>query len=561
MNPPTALHVIALVCISGVTASGAPGLLVCHFDTPDLRAAVNDFGAIEPTVSGFAYWPEPGCPADPTPGALEAGIAAPGGSFTLPIGRETSLSQGTLEMWVKLDWDFGERAIRNFVTIPLAGGHWNSIGACHHGLIGPKSEVFESNIMDGLDHPLAVEAGPDGLNWRKGEWHHLAICWTEHSQRLFGDGKLLSAADYRDPLQITPPTGKLYIGCGSTGMGEALRGLVDELRLCTLPLYAGMESIPVPDRRLPDNLPPGLALTADGATAYADSTAADVCTETDVPALHNGAYGDETRIGLFPETGDVTITLAESCEVAGLVWSRDGRAFAGPEGQGWARADSLPRDFVVEASRDGETWTEVARRERFKIDPRELVKMTAARFTVSFEPVSAQQVRMRIIGDTTAKIGQWPLLDEVQVLAADGTPARIAQVTTERTRFQRSFPPGKAIDGRVGEQSLWKSATPGQGELTVVLAEPKMIGSVSWSRSREGLGREGTPADVIIEVSSDGLGWEQAASRYGISEPTTCSVSFAPRQVKSVRLRILRTTDGAPPAIDEVTFPAGGDAQ
>ena len=332
---------------------------------------------------------------------------------------------------------------------------------CYHGLMGPTSEIYESNIMDGVDHALGVEAGPDGLNWRRGEWHHVALCWTEHSQRFFGDGKLLRMMNYDEPLRFTPPVGKLYVGCGSTGMGEALRGLVDELRLCALPLYAGLDRIPVPGRRYPDTLPPGLALAAEGVIAAADTVAPDLTTEADVPALHDGQYGPETHLGILPETGDATVTLAQEQQVAGLVWSRDGRPFAGPGGQGWARADSLPRDFVIETSRDGKAWTEVARQSCFKIMPRELAKMTAARFTVGFPATTARQVRLRITGDTTAKLGQWPMLDEVQVVAPDGTPARIAQVTTERTRFRRSFAAANAVDGRVGEESCWRSATPG----------------------------------------------------------------------------------------------------
>ena len=59
----------------------------------------------------------------------------------------------------------------------------------------------------------------------------------------------------------------------------------------------------------------------------------------------------------------------------------------------------------------------------------------------------------------------------------------------------------------------------------------------------------------------DGTTWEQAAGTTGLTEPKTCAVTFASREVKAVRLRITRTTDGGPPALDEVSFPAGGEVQ
>ena len=262
--------------------------------------------------------------------------------------------------------------------------------------------------------------GRAGWRGSAGEWHHVALCWTEHSQRFFGDGKLLGSATYEGALNMTAPAGRLFVGCSFSGMGDVAAAMLDELRLCNLPLYAGMTEIPVPSAPYPDALPAGLALSAEGATAEADGEAPALATETDVPELHDGAYGQGLRIGLRADTGDATVTLEDEREVAGIVWSRDGRAFAGPGGQGWAWADSLPRDYVVELSRDGRDVETVAQAERFKIDPGELGKMTAARFAVNFPATAARYVRFRVNGDTTAKVGQWPLLDEMLVLDAAG---------------------------------------------------------------------------------------------------------------------------------------------
>ena len=60
-------------------------------------------------------------------------------------------------------------------------------------------------------------------------------------------------------------------------------------------------------------------------------------------------------------------------------------------------------------------------------------------------------------------------------------------------------------------------------------------------------------------------GTSVAACQYSrhvkINWGTTLPATFAARLVKAVRLKITGTTDGGPPVLDEVSFPAGGDAQ
>lgn len=535
-------------------AASPPGVLVCHFNGPGLEADVNSFGAVTPELSGFALGPPgSGSPVDgPDGAALDAGYTTSAGWYKLPLSPDTHLGQGTLEFWVRPNWDFGERVIRTLVMFPMTGGMWNSVGVGYHGLIGPHSEVFESNINDGLDHPIALEVGPGQFEWKRAEWHHVALTWTEHSQRLFADGKLLGTQTYHAPLLFTPPVGGLWVGCSSTGFGDVAAAMIDELRLCNLPLYAGCNEIPLQTVPHPDALPPGVALAAEGAIAEADSEAPAVTWAEDIPELHDGVYGVPVRIGLMPDRGEVTAELAQAAEVRAVVWSRDGRPFAGADGQGWARADSLPRDLVVDVSVDGQNWEVVARRQSIIVDPVLLRTMTAARFSIEFAPRRARFVRLRVTGESAGGRGDWPLLDEVSVTGSDGEPVPVAQVTGERTRFSRSFYAANAIDGRIGEESCWKSAIPGQGALTVQFPAPRSVSQVTWSRSREELEAEGTPAAVVVETSTDGQTFTAAAQVSQIATAGRVTASFGTREARWVRLRVTATTDGKEPIIDEV---------
>ena len=118
------IAVLAAVCVCwGAGAAPAPGLVVCHFDTEDLRAAVNSYGgaaAAGERIHGGGGGGS-GCPAAPGGRALDAGYELAGGAVHLPGGWRGCWGQGTLEFWLQPNWDFGTRAIRNLVG-HAAGG-------------------------------------------------------------------------------------------------------------------------------------------------------------------------------------------------------------------------------------------------------------------------------------------------------------------------------------------------------------------------------------------------------------------------------------------------------
>ncbi len=537
-----------------VVAAPPGDVVLVSFDGDTPSAEVNSFGGGEVgRVADFRLTPPGGgCPSNPAGRALDAGFSdgTAGGRLVFGLPKDADLRQGTVELWFRPRWATGAREGHTLFQIKLQGGVWNGIWLGYHGTIGPTTEAFGANIMDGLDHPCYVHDAKT-LGWEPGVWHHVAFTWTQRSEYLFVDGGLVAQLPLPQPLQIRGNEGELWIGARYPSGGWPAGGLIDEFRFCNVPLYSP-DAPPRPGERPTADLGLGLAALRTGAEATADATSPPVQLRGDVPALHDGWYGEPaTRVGGAGK-GLVWVELPREEQVAAFEWSRDGSPYAGEQGQGYARLMPWPRDFVVEVSEDGETWQEVYGAEAFDISPQYVAEHENLRFRHDFGPRAARHVRMRILAGPRGNPA--PQLDEVAVYAADGRSlAREdgARVFSDLTMMTVEHEPSLALDGRWGEESCWRSATPGRGVLTVKLPEPAEVSRVVFSRSREGLESDGTPSAGRVEVSADGEEWQAVGGISG-ADPKPREVAFAPRQARFVRLVITATTDGREPAVDDL---------
>jgi hypothetical protein len=525
--------------------NGTAAVDVNDFATSADRLATADSTAhLGPPGSGF--------PGDGPQGrALDAGVTgtAPQ-SLSVPLDKTADFSQGTFECWVKTAWDWTEQDQRNFIGFRMEGGNWNSINLYYHGRMG-AAQVLAFNINDGVDHCITYDGHK--LGWKRGEWHHIAASWTQHSSWLFADGKLVATAAYAEPMTFTPPRTPLQIG--ETGMyGAPCGALIDEVRVCDEALYVGCDSIPLAKAPLPDRLP---ARLSDGAEVTASSTAPSIERAEDVPELHDGLYGKAVLVGRTPSTGEVLVTLKEPKRISGVRWSRDGRPLIdrGTEQEaGWARASDVPSDYVIEASADGKTWVELARRTDFFIGPAQLSE-AGIRILHTFEPLTATKVRMRITKGLPAGLGGDPMLDEFEVLEA-GTGANLARdavVSTGRSIFRRNYSAAHLVDGKVGEENSWKAGAPGPATVTLTLRKDAEVHALEWSRSAEKLQTEGTPAEMIVEGLVGGE-WVELAHVTGNTQAARQRTALTPTVTRQVRLRILSTVDGKEATLDEVAL-------
>ncbi|MDW8029698.1 MAG: discoidin domain-containing protein [Armatimonadota bacterium] len=248
----------------------------------------------------------------------------------------------------------------------------------------------------------------------------------------------------------------------------------------------------------------------------------------------------------------VVLEFPKEQKVSAFEWSRDGVEYAGEKGRGWAHVLPYPLAFKVEVSLDGKSWETVVEERNFRITPEFVAKNKALRFRFDFASRDAKYVRMKI--EQKPRGYHYVMLDEVAIYAPDGRNLALMEGvkawTGDFTR-KRSFEPNLAIDGRWGEESCWKSATKGRGILTVELPKAVEIQKVQFSRSREGLKRDGTPSAGRVEVSVDGQNWEVVGEFQG-AEPKQRTIAFKPKKAKFVRVVVTETSDGNEVIIDDL---------
>jgi hypothetical protein len=546
---------IALLAILvAAPALAQPGhVFLAGFDGDTIRADRNDWGKVDPVnLTGFRLTaPGEGCPLNPSGRALDAGFTPDTrkGQLSFALPADADLRQGTFEMWFKPAWGSGERALHALFHLKLRGGPYNSLWLGYHGTIGPTSEAYGGNIMDGLDHPAYVDGKL--LKWQPGQWHHVALVWTDHSEWVFVDGKLVAQYLSQQPFRIKTNEGKLCLGSVFDGPNTTAGGLIDDVRFTDVPLYSP-DQPPVITQPPTADLGVGLGTTWLGAKATADSFTPDQSLVTDIPELHDGKYGNAVPIGTVADQAEVQVDLPAEAEVKGVEWSRDGVPYAGPQGRGWAAVMPYPLAFAIDVSLDGAKWEEVYHTDAFDLSPGFVATHDALRFREDFDPRRCRHVRMRML---RAPRGDPPImLDEFAVYAPDGRNLALlpgARAETRLVAMVRRHDPSLAIDGRWGEESAWQSATPGHGILTVELPAAAQVSKVVFSRSHEGLATDGIPSAGIIEVSPDGQSWQKIGGITG-ADPKPRTVTFTARTARFVRLTITSTADGKEPVIDDL---------
>ncbi|HJN15227.1 MAG TPA: LamG-like jellyroll fold domain-containing protein, partial [Armatimonadota bacterium] len=273
--------------------------------SPDRLAASDTNMRLGPPGSGF--------PGDGTDGrALDAGVSGTHPQHLhVPVDGEADFSQGTFEAWVKTTWDWTDPERHSFIELRMAGEKRNGLNLCYDGRAPKRGLCFKMNDGDGTgDHCTSYDVA--GLEWRKGEWHHIAASWTPRSSWLFADGKLVARAMHSEVMVFSPAAGPLRVGEPDWLFATPCAALIDEVRVCDVPLHVGRDSI----------LPWAPALL-DGAEVTASSTSEPVVSVEDVPKLHDGLYGKGALLGRTQTTGYVLVAWDEPKRVSGVRWSRD----------------------------------------------------------------------------------------------------------------------------------------------------------------------------------------------------------------------------------------------
>ncbi|MCC7354653.1 MAG: hypothetical protein IT330_12975 [Anaerolineae bacterium] len=163
-------------------------------------------------------------------------------------------ARGALELWVRPAWRgndqqehvFLEAGSENVTTTTrlVQDGLHNQPGTAHvlPASQSPSAPAFHLRLAKGSwSGVYALIEDRDGHEewlvgdawaWQPGEWHHLAITWSDHDLSFYVDGYLADRRPVHHPITGTAAT--LHIGRGIDGKDPALAA-VDGLRISSLP--------------------------------------------------------------------------------------------------------------------------------------------------------------------------------------------------------------------------------------------------------------------------------------------------------------------------------------
>lgn len=186
----------------------------------------------------------------------------------------------------------------------------------------------------------------------------------------------------------------------------------------------------------------------------------------------------------------------------------------------WAPAHG--RDYAIQVSGDGTTWTTVARRTD---------RTSAGSDTLTFEPVTARYVRL--VGTEAARKQDGYALWSMRVF--DAADLALHRPTTASSSEVPSLGPENATDG--DPASRWASAYRDGEWIQVDLGQVQTIRRVllDWETA--------SGKDYDIQVSDDGTNWKTAAAvRDKPAGARVDDLTFAPVSGRYIRMQGIRRT-------------------
>lgn len=184
----------------------------------------------------------------------------------------------------------------------------------------------------------------------------------------------------------------------------------------------------------------------------------------------------------------------------------------------------------------------------------------SAPIEIRLDPRPARYVRVVILRSS----GGQPCLDELEVYGADPA-ANLALARSGAKATASSCLSGYAShrishlnDGMYGNARSWIAATSEPGEWAQVeLSDVREVHRVMISRDRRGEYNDRVPLWVDVLVSTDGSQWEKAGEMRGEPapsgwDPVGRAIPFRQEHARYVRVSVLGTENGTPPALAEV---------
>ncbi len=182
-------------------------LLLLHFD-----GSYQGAGGENGTPSGTSF----------APGKFGQGVLIDGNdTLTYPSGGNIQKSQGTIEFWVRPNWDGNDGQDHTFFEIGKAW--YNRIRIAKDGANNLRFFIWSADTEYDLGHSLA--------SWKAGEWHHIAAAWGNGTMTLYVDGNKVASRAMEPPATLDDD---IHIGSNAWNVAQA-DAVMDEFRISSVP--------------------------------------------------------------------------------------------------------------------------------------------------------------------------------------------------------------------------------------------------------------------------------------------------------------------------------------
>ena len=178
----------------------------------------------------------------------QGSVEARFGTITVPAQNLMDLEEGTIEAWVRFDFepahasDLRWRSIASlaFLEIPKSEGErgaslhigWGQTCSTRHNRTTRRTVCRVAFVKDGkqVPHPVTVDVTAMG----KGKWHHMAVTWSEGRRvRVYLNGKDVGGRELAWPATCdVPSNARLVIGWPRYIHDNAIT--VDEIRISSI---------------------------------------------------------------------------------------------------------------------------------------------------------------------------------------------------------------------------------------------------------------------------------------------------------------------------------------
>lgn len=163
---------------------------------------------------------------------LVTSISIAGGRVVYPGKGNLNFEEGTIEMWIKLGFEPNQTSNEYKILLPLFQFSEPETKAnISISYICPAGGTACWYVGFDCAGEKTFRISATSQDWKKDQWHHIALSWKTNIVKLYLDGKLVSETKSNKPLTGQTKEGQIFIGDRWTTDKVKTEVVIDDLRI------------------------------------------------------------------------------------------------------------------------------------------------------------------------------------------------------------------------------------------------------------------------------------------------------------------------------------------